>query len=127
MQHAVSLRVGALERRITPALSAGLIGYWPFDGDGTDHSPARRDLTLYGNPGFGPGILGQALDLHNNTSQYAQRPVDDAAYDFGATDFSVQAWINFHSQNQEPAFFEKFTGQSGPGWTLQFIKVPSDF
>jgi hypothetical protein len=96
----------------------GLIGYWPFDGNGNDLSGNGRNLNLVGNPGFAPGLFGQALDLHGNGSQFAQRPVDDPLFRLGSSDFTIQIWVNFHSHNREQTLIEKFNGAGGPGWTL---------
>src|SRR5262249_34008853 len=59
-----------------------------------------------------------ALDLHHNNSQFAQRPVSDSAFNFGAGDFTIQVWANFYDSSGEQVLIEKFTGSSGPGWTL---------
>jgi hypothetical protein len=99
------------------APSSGLIGYWSFDGNGNDLSGGGRDLSLFGGVGFASGLFGQALDLHGNGAQYAQRPVDDAIYDFGSSDFTFQAWVNFNTTSGEQVIIEKFQGGGGPGWT----------
>jgi hypothetical protein len=100
------------------ALAEGLTGYWPFDGDGVEQSGSGRDLQLVGGVGFAPGLIGQALDLHANNAQYAQRSQDDSVYDFGSNDFTIQVWVNFNSHNREQTLLEKFAGSGGPGWTL---------
>lgn len=98
--------------------AAGLIGYWPLNGNGSDASGGGRNLDLRGGVGFASGAAGQALDLHNNGAQFATRPLDDAVYDFGASDFTIQIWVNFNETTREQNVFEKFTGTNGPGWTL---------
>lgn len=103
-------------------LSSGLIGYWPFDGTGGDASGYARDMDLKGGVGFASGLFGSALDLHKNANQYAQRPVDDPAFDFGSSNFTVQVWVNFNTTVTEETLFEKFQGGSGPGWTLGKIE-----
>jgi hypothetical protein len=115
----------------------GLVGYWPFDRNGNDFSGDERHLELFGGVGFGEGRFGQALDLHNNGLQYAQRPVDDAVFDFGAEDFTIQAWINFNAlpSLREQTIVEKLWGNSHIGWSLtapgedgnqwQFYSYPS--
>lgn len=97
----------------------GLLGWWPFDGDGTDASGNGFDLNLVGKPGFGPGRFGQALSLTGDVSQYAVRPGDDAAFNFGSSDLTVQIWANFNSHSREQTLIEKFSGCCGPpGWTF---------
>jgi hypothetical protein len=95
----------------------GLLGYWPFDGHGGDQSGAGRHLDVYGAAPYSDGLFGQALDLQNNPNQYAQRPVNDAAFNFGAADFTVQAWVNYYRTFAIPeqTLVEKF---DGAGWTL---------
>jgi hypothetical protein len=110
--------VTKLSEPITP-LQQGLIGYWPFNGNGTDQSGNGRDLGLAGGVGFAQGLFGQALDLHDNGKQYAARPSDDSVYDFGSSDFTVQVWVNFNTTTgREQTLIEKWVGAAGPGWTL---------
>ncbi len=98
--------------------TVGLLGYWPFDGDGDDVSGAQRHLALFGGAGFASGLLGDALDLHGDASQFAARPVNDPEFDFGSADFTVQAWVRFSGSNSIQNVVEKFTGTDGPGWTF---------
>jgi hypothetical protein len=107
------ISVERLEDRDLPSL----VGYWPFDGTGNDASGAGRDMTLTSGAGYTTGLLGQALDLHNNDFP-ARRPVDDPVYDFGASDFTVQVWVNFRDTGREQTLVEKFSDTNGPGWTL---------
>jgi hypothetical protein len=102
-----------------PAPAQGdLIGYWAFDGNGLDQSGYGRHLVLGGGVGFASGLFGQALDLHNNGSQFAVRPIDDPSYDLGSANFTIQIWVNFNNTNREQTMLEKFSGSGGPGWTL---------
>lgn len=101
----------------------GLIGYWPFDGDGSDASGFDRNLILQGGVGFASGLFGQSLDMHKNQSTYAQRTVDDAAYDL-INDFTIQVWANYYSTSTEQVLLEKFVGANGEGWT--FTKLASN-
>ena len=96
----------------------GLIGYWPFDGNGTDQSGNSRNLTLVGSPPFVTGLFGQAVSLDGTGNMYAQRPVDDSVFDFAGRDFTVSVWVKFNTTTNEQVLIEKFAGQSGPGWTL---------
>jgi hypothetical protein len=103
-------------------LATGLDAYYHLDGNGLDSSGNGLDLNLIGGPGFGSGLFGQALSLHDNGSQYAQRPGDDPAFDFGSSDFSIQVWVNFNTIDaREQTLIEKFSGQAGPGWTISKV------
>lgn len=94
------------------------IGYWPFDGDGTDQSGGNRNLTLFGTPGFGTGLFGQAINVDGTGTMYAQRPSDDEIFDFGSNDFTISIWVKFSTIDGEQVLIEKFSGCCGPGWTL---------
>lgn len=106
--------------RSAPAIpiTDGLIGYWPAEGNGADLSGFGRDLTLNGGLGFSAGLVGQAFNFHHNNAQYASRSVDDAAFDFGASDFTLQVWAKFNNFSDEHTLIEKFNGPGGAGWTL---------
>lgn len=104
--------------RALAALTDGLIGYWKFDGHARDYSTNAYDMNLVGGVGSATGLLGQALSLTGDSGKYAIRPMDDALYDFGGGDFTVQAWANFTNVAGEQALVEKFTGTAGPGWTI---------
>jgi len=99
-------------------LGTGLLALYSFDGNGKDSSGNDRDLNLVGSPGFAAGKFGQALDLHGNGNQYAVRPVDDAAFNFGSKDFTIQLWVNFNTVDHIQTMMEKFSGCCGPGWSL---------
>lgn len=95
----------------------GPIAHWTLDGDGSDQSGGERPLEVVG-AGFASGVSGNALDLHNDGRQFAQRPVHDPELDLGAGDFTVQAWVNFNTTLREQTLVETFSGSTGPGWTL---------
>ena len=103
------------------ALTTGLAAYYGFDGSGADFSGNGRDVSLFGGAGFATGLFGQALDLHRNISQFAQRPADDAVLNFGSGEFTIQTWVSFNSISGEQVLMEKFSGMSGPGWTLSMV------
>ena len=93
----------------------GLIADWSFDNNGNDSSGNGYDLTLVGNPDFAPGRFGQALSLSGDGSEYAVRPIDDPAFNFGSNEFTVQIWANFNNHDTEQNLIEKFTGTDVPG------------
>jgi hypothetical protein len=99
-------------------LVTDLEGYWRFGGDGGDASGNSRDVSLEGGVGFGDGLFDQALDLPNDVTKYAVRPMNDTAYDFGSGDFTIQLWVNYYSMGAEQVAIEKWSGSGGPGWTL---------
>ncbi len=96
--------------------------YYQFNGNGNDSSGNNRDLTLFGGVGFAPGLYGQALDLHANANQYAQRPVSDSILDFGSNNFTAQIWVNFNTMTStEQTMLEKVSNVGDPGWTISKV------
>lgn len=100
------------------SLLTGLVAHYAFDQTALDSSGNNYHLVLEGGAGYGTGMFGGALSLNGTGSQYAHRPLADAVFDFGASDFTVQAWVNFTTHTREQTLIEKFNGTSGPGWTL---------
>lgn len=104
-------------------LRRGLIGYWPFDGDGKDHSGHKRDFDFVGNTSFVDGLCGKALEIApdetpNSQKSYAVRSKNDPEFDFGKHHFTIQIWTKFKTLNGEQNILEKFDTDVGPGWTL---------
>ena len=88
-----------------------------MNGSGIDSSDAGLDLTVTEGAGYDSGLLGQALSL-SSQSTYAYRAENDASLNFGSGDFTIQVWANHNSVDHEQILIEKFSDDSGPGWTL---------
>jgi hypothetical protein len=101
-----------------------LIGYWPFDGDGIDLSLSNVTLeltsgTLYSSS----GLFDQTLSLDGDLNHYASDPISDPRYNFGNSDFTIQAWVNFHTKQINEVIVEKWNNYPETqnwGWTLCF-------
>jgi len=76
---------------ITPTApgSAGLVAYYPLDGDGSD-AAGNHDGTLTGNPPFVDGVEGQAMNVIAD-GQYVTIPYAD---DLGLNTFTISVWVN---------------------------------
>ena len=86
---------------------AGLVGWWPGDGDALDIQ-SGNDGMLTGGAGFGPGMVAQAFLLDGAIGSGVEVP-DADSLDFGAgADLSIDAWI--------------LTGASGPSIRTIFDK-----
>ncbi len=97
----------------------GLDGYWSFNGTAADLSGNGNTLTLHGDASFASGgQFGQALSLDGVQGSYAYQAINNTAFDFGSSDFTIQVWANFASKSGEQTLIEKFTGDAGPGWTF---------
>jgi hypothetical protein len=100
------------------SLADGILGYWRFDGNGVDASDFGRDLKLNDTTFVSTGLTGQALSLAGNINSYATRTTNDTSFDVGSGDFTIQVWVNYNTTANEQVAIEKWTGPSGPGWTL---------
>lgn len=113
------LTISLIPTVLPAALTVGLEAYYNFDASsGWDSSGNGLHLTTYGEVGFESGLIGSALAPNGNPGQYAARTVDDDSLDFGTGDFTVQAWVNYNNLSGEQVLLEKFTGTSGPGWSV---------
>jgi hypothetical protein len=76
---------------ITPTApgSAGLVAYYPLDGDGSD-AAGNHDGTVAGNPPFVAGVQGQAMNVIAD-GQYVTVPYAD---DLGLNTFTISVWVN---------------------------------
>jgi hypothetical protein len=118
------LVIGSLgpERAAVPTMD--LLAYWTFDTDGADDADGL-DLTFQGGLDLTPGRIGQGLRFTGDPARVAIRPADDAALDFGATDFSLALWARWTTLGGEQVLIEKCHGASGcggGGWSL--TKLP---
>lgn len=100
------------------SLLNNLTAYYAFDGTPDDGSGHGYALTLSGGATYATGLMGQALDPAGNVNHYAARSTNDGAFNFGTSNFTVQVWVNYSSTAGEQVLVEKFTGQTGPGWSL---------
>ena len=97
----------------------------------------EKDLSLMGDATInaGSGLIGDGLQFPTNepgdtgragVNGWAQRPGDDDDYDFGASDYTIQTWINYSDTSDESSIIEKFGG-SGDGWATTSFPQNSGF
>ncbi|WP_439370836.1 beta strand repeat-containing protein [Bradyrhizobium sp. DASA03120] len=102
-------------------VGAGTAGTWTFSGSGADDSGNDHHLALTGGAGFAPGLFGEALALDGAKGSGAVLSTDPSAFDFGSSDFTVELWVKFDDLSRESTLIEKFTNDSGPGWTFTVL------
>ncbi|MGY2884569.1 Ca2+-binding RTX toxin-like protein [Bradyrhizobium sp. USDA 4524] len=98
--------------------AAGTLATWTFDGTAADISGYGRNLTLNGGASFATGLSGQALSLDGAKASGAILSTAPAAFDLAANDFTIQVWTKFNDLSHESVLIEKWTNDSGPGWTF---------
>jgi len=115
------------------SLSEGLLVHWKFDGDYLDSSGLGHNLIaqtdMGADPGFAAGLPGipnsQAVDFDNPQglphNGWLTRPVDDVDLNIGTNDWTLQAWINLDTVQNEQVPIEKLTGVGGEGWGLSLF------
>jgi len=110
------------------------IGYWPLDGDTLDNSGLGNDATLFGDPEFVDGFVGQAIFLDGD--DYVT--MDGVADDVVNNDITMSAWVKttdtgdwfsintgggdnvalFATENQRAAMYEDDPGYQGHSTTI---------
>ena len=65
-------------------------------------------------------MFGEALSLDGTEGSYALAQSSSPALDLTSGDFTVQIWAKFNdiTNGREETLIEKFSGGTGPGWTL---------
>ena len=87
-----------------------------LDSSSNNFTITRNGNTTQGT--FSPFSQTGWGNYFNGTSGYFTA-ANNTAYDLsGATSWCVEAWVYFNSVAGEQNIVEKFTGPSGPGWTL---------
>lgn len=110
-----SVAVGSKPASAAPSEA---LACWKFNGDLTDATANGRDLQFHGAPSFAPGVEGQALVI--DESEWAERPGDDQAFDFGGDDFTVSAWFNLTDSLRGQQMIVNKWGAGGGGWYLRY-------
>jgi hypothetical protein len=99
------------------SLKKDLLAYWQFNGNGNDSSGNGNTLALFGGADYAKGLFGKDLSLDGVEGSYAQATANNTQLDLGGEDFTIQVWANQTIQN-EAVLIEKFSGETGPGWTF---------
>lgn len=96
-----------------------LLAYWTFDEDGHDGA-GDRDLTFLGGLGtVAQARLGGGLRFTADANKVAARPINDAALNFGAADFSYALWARWSALDGEHVLLDKCDAAcASVGWTL---------
>jgi Concanavalin A-like lectin/glucanases superfamily/HYR domain len=92
------------------AAPAGLVSWWPGDGNATDIMPSPDNGTLNGGATFAAGEVLQAFSL-NGTTAYVSAP-DAPKINFGVGDFSIDAWIKTSNASTTQAIIDKRSGDN---------------
>ncbi len=116
----VLFHAGGAMAQVDP-VPAGALAHWTFDRAGSDASGNGRNLDLTGSPRFTDARCGEAIVLDG--TQWAERPVDDQAFDFAGGNFTISAWINVDDATRpEQMIVSKWTsGAELFGWYLRYL------
>lgn len=106
------------------SLTHGLVGYYPLDGDATDHA-LDNDGTVVGATLNGSGQVGSNSFIFDGTDDYIEMG-DIRAYQSDA--FSVAAWVNIQSKPASNGMrMVSAGGGSYTGWGLQWTDNSDEF
>lgn len=100
---------GFLDLEASPSITAGLVGYWAFDGDAIDGTGRGHDGVEQGGVGYTVGKFGQALSL-DGIDGWVEVP-DHPDLRPGEESFTIAGWINLTeksgSGDSDQAFMNK--------------------
>jgi hypothetical protein len=113
------LMLGAAALCVAPSLShAGtLVAHWALDGDALDTSGNHYDATAHGNVAYTAGMYGQAAQFHGN-GDYLQVPNNPGMQLLAGTAFSVAAYVNTTSLNQQNVLIHGLGCSTWASWFL---------
>jgi len=95
---------------------SGLVSWWPGDGSAEDITDGN-DGTLQGGTSFGAGLVGQAFSFDGSADFVAVG--NPANLHLGASDFTVDAWVNFDLLVSPPGFLSGVC--FGPGCDMPIV------
>jgi len=101
-------------------LNAGLVAYYPLEGNANDASPTQNHGTLNGGVTFVPGRLGSAAHF-DGVDGWILVPAN-SALTFQTNDFSVSLW--FRTTDTEAYMVEERIQNPTKGWLCQIWGAP---
>ena len=108
----------------TPFSSAGIVSWWPGQGDGSDIIGGNTAM-LQSSVSFGAGEVGQAFEL-NQFGAYLSVPAS-ASLNLGTNGgLTVEAWINLTNVSGFHPIVEWNNGSGSLGVHFWLGSVPSD-
>jgi len=94
----------------------GLLGHWNFDGDFKDSSPHGRNGEPVGNPEFGAGAVGQAIQL-DGRSQCVEIPLLAA----DVSQFTLAFWMYVDAMPSPQTYVAIYHNN---GWEAGDVHLP---
>lgn len=95
---------------------AGLVAYWPMDGNTRDHSGNDHTATRQGGTGYVSGKRGQGVQF-DGVSGCAEVQVSDAELALSGP-FSIAAWTYKTNANETSLVHRKQTSTTSPSYRL---------
>ncbi|EEF60863.1 peptidase M56 BlaR1 [Pedosphaera parvula Ellin514] len=95
--------IGLTDARTSLSDLPGLTHWWPADGTAEEKIGGHHAI-LHGNPGFAPGVYGQAFDL-NGIDQFIEVPSSPDLCPKGS--FSISTWV-FPRQDKQQVIISKW-------------------
>lgn len=123
----LALILGTVFMLSCKAATAGLVAYWPFDGDPKD-KVGNRVALLHGGTQYELGYLGKAVQLHGRPD-CVELPVGELVGTLSSCTFALwvnpsdedSAWYRIFSFGRDPAVDLYLTGNATPPNALQLF------
>jgi hypothetical protein len=97
---------------------AGIVAWWPGEGDGTD-SLGLNNGAVEGNLGFAPGKVGQAFQF-NGANADLKIPASGTLNVGAGGGLTLEAWVNCANVNTLNPIFEWNQGDGTTYWGVHF-------
>lgn len=92
-------------------LPAGVVGWWPFDGDATDLIGDAHGMLVGGARADAEGVVGRALTL-DGSDDYVEIPAR-SELNFGTGDYSIAFWFRAAPSDVVTAVLDKRSNPEG--------------
>jgi len=119
-----ALVLGGILSSAANAADPSLVGWWRLDEtSGTtahDSSGSGNHGTLQGNPQWDAGMIGGAIHLDDESSDYVEIPFSEHLRVLNVSDFTHTAWANFDEVNRKQHVIMQ-TDRNGLGRPSFFI------
>ncbi len=102
---------GEIDEGCGPDLNAGLVAYYPFDGNAIDETGNGNDGIEYGGMSYISGVSGQAASFDGVDDFITV--LDSPSLRLSNTDFTLSTWV--YEKNRNPSYSDAILYKRGNG------------
>jgi len=106
---------------------ANLVAHYEFEGNANDSTVNANHGTVYGNPAYAAGVIGDAIAFDTTDANDYVIVADSPSLSFGTGSFSIALWMKSNNTDADKEFLlsngtngSEFDGASGKRYVLKF-------